>query len=95
MVIQNDRALAVTERILARGWDKTYAVEELVFALMPLRHSPTVDRLRRVLDITDAYVGEKNRSLHRVCVLYIAYPLMLAAVPVALTDTCVGEKNRS
>ena len=42
-------ALDCCERLLARGWAARLSVPELVFALMPLRHSATVPRLERVL----------------------------------------------
>ena len=35
-------------------WEAELGVAELVFALMPLRHSPTVPRLERVLGHIDA-----------------------------------------
>ena len=43
------RALAVAEELLARGWQDRLSAPELVFSLLPLRHSPTLDRLQRVL----------------------------------------------
>jgi uncharacterized protein (DUF924 family) len=49
------RALKLTHLVLERGWDRTYSIEELVFALMPLRHTPTIERLVRVLSLVDEY----------------------------------------
>ena len=37
----NAKALACAEQLLANGWESQLGVAELVFALMPLRHSPT------------------------------------------------------
>lgn len=42
------RALAIAQSLLSRGWQSELKAEELVFALMPLRHSPTVERLKQV-----------------------------------------------
>lgn len=50
----NAKALACAEELLARGWETELSVAELVFALMPLRHSPTPERLQRVLSHLEA-----------------------------------------
>lgn len=49
------RALEVACSILQRGWDRLYSTEEFVFALMPLRHSPTIERLNDVLVRVDRW----------------------------------------
>lgn len=56
----NDRlALSVTETMLQRGWERALPVPYQVFMLMPLRHTPTVDRLRHLMEriegMTDAH----------------------------------------
>ena len=52
-VRSNDaRALRLTRQLLARGWDTSLDVAQLIFALMPLRHQPTEERLREVLERT-------------------------------------------
>ena len=43
------RALEVCNELLSRGWDRELSVAQLVFALMPLRHQPTVARLEDVM----------------------------------------------
>ena len=48
------KALACAEEMLTRQWEARLGVAELVFALMPLRHSPTPERLQRVLGHLDA-----------------------------------------
>jgi len=54
-VLANDaRALVLAERLLARGWHTQLRAAELVFALMPLRHSPTAERLEQAMDLTGA-----------------------------------------
>ncbi len=54
-------ALQVTEQLLARGWEGRLSVPEHVFALFPLRHSATLERLQRAL--------EQARTCVFVCVL--------------------------
>eukprot|EP00301_Raphidiophrys_heterophryoidea_P024090 c7707_g2_i1.p1 GENE.c7707_g2_i1~~c7707_g2_i1.p1 ORF type:complete len:243 (-),score=43.43 c7707_g2_i1:91-819(-) len=49
-VKRNDAmALKLTMDMIERGWDRALAVPHLCFALMPLRHSATVDKLQLVL----------------------------------------------
>ncbi|OWZ09837.1 TRNA(Ile)-lysidine synthetase [Phytophthora megakarya] len=57
---RNDaHALAIVEQsLLPNCWHETLAVPRFVFALMPLRHSPTPDRLNEVLTAI-----EKRRQL--------------------------------
>lgn len=45
-------ALRLSYTLLGRGWDVMLDTAQLVFVLMPLRHTPTEDRLQRVLDCT-------------------------------------------
>lgn len=52
--LTDERALAWCEQFVARGWHAELRGAALVFALMPLRHSPTVPRLERVLELLDA-----------------------------------------
>lgn len=48
-------ALALTENLIARAnWDEKLTHPEFVFALMPLRHNATVDRLQIVMSSIDA-----------------------------------------
>jgi uncharacterized protein (DUF924 family) len=46
------RALALAQSLLSRGLQSELKAEELVFALMPLRHSPTVARLQQVGELS-------------------------------------------
>ena len=46
------KALRLTYALLARGWDASLDTAQLVFALMPLRHTPTEERLSEVLERT-------------------------------------------
>ncbi|CAM9733981.1 unnamed protein product [Chrysoparadoxa australica] len=46
----DEMALALCEKLLERGWEKGFDTARHVFALMPLRHTPTEERLKRVLD---------------------------------------------
>eukprot|EP00051_Salpingoeca_urceolata_P022629 m.373159 g.373159 ORF g.373159 m.373159 type:complete len:676 (+) comp19996_c0_seq23:256-2283(+) len=53
-VDENDkRALALAQKLVAAGWLQSLEPEVYVFALMPLRHTPTIDRLRCVMDLVD------------------------------------------
>lgn len=58
-------ALGVCEALLARGWEKELTSPELVFALMPLRHQPSLARLQRVLAVVDDRIAveEGNAKL--------------------------------
>ncbi|KNC80496.1 hypothetical protein SARC_07138 [Sphaeroforma arctica JP610] len=67
-VSANDKkALELTETIMAKKWDKSYTIEQLVFVYMPLRHSATVDRLETVLAKIDERVtlNEERADLLR------------------------------
>lgn len=46
----DERALAHAQTLLTRGWHRELSAAELVFALMPLRHSPSVEGLEQVDD---------------------------------------------
>jgi len=48
------QALEVCEQLLSQGWERRLSVAEHVFALFPLRHSPSVARLQRALAQVDA-----------------------------------------
>jgi uncharacterized protein (DUF924 family) len=50
----NVTALSCAEQLLSNGWETGLGAAQLVFALMPLRHSPTPERLQRVLSYLDA-----------------------------------------
>ncbi len=50
----NAKALSCAEQLLTNGWETELGAAQLVFALMPLRHSPTPERLQRVLSYLDA-----------------------------------------
>eukprot|EP00051_Salpingoeca_urceolata_P022630 m.373220 g.373220 ORF g.373220 m.373220 type:complete len:242 (+) comp19996_c0_seq28:256-981(+) len=57
-VDENDkRALALAQKLVAAGWLQSLEPEVYVFALMPLRHTPTIDRLRCVMDLVDRHAG--------------------------------------
>ncbi|CAM9958666.1 unnamed protein product, partial [Ectocarpus sp. 12 AP-2014] len=43
------QALPLTEALLDRGWQHGLTAEQHVFALMPLRHTPSEERLLRVM----------------------------------------------
>jgi tRNA(Ile)-lysidine synthetase-like protein len=61
-------ALQLARTLLARGWDASLSTAELVFALMPLRHQPSEERLQEVLDRTSprlAACEEGARLLQR------------------------------
>ena len=61
-------ALRLAQFLLARGWDESLESTQLIFALMPLRHTPTESRLREVLDRTAPRLAECEsgaRLLHR------------------------------
>ena len=49
-------ALRLTQELTSRGMDTALGPAELVFALMPLRHTPTVERLQEVLQRTASCV---------------------------------------
>ena len=73
----DSQALAVAEKIfdtiglltdksdrcgLSVGWDMNLTVVEFVFSLMPFRHSPTLERLRLVLEEIDRrYAAESDQ----------------------------------
>ncbi|TYZ62244.1 hypothetical protein PybrP1_011585 [[Pythium] brassicae (nom. inval.)] len=60
-VRRNDaRALPLAQTLLARGWDVALPAPQLVFALMPLRHSPTPARLHAVLAAVEACEGRRR-----------------------------------
>ncbi|CAM9951072.1 unnamed protein product, partial [Scytosiphon promiscuus] len=48
------QALPLAESLLAKGWQRRLSAEEHVFALMPLRHTPSEDRLLRVMEEASA-----------------------------------------
>jgi tRNA(Ile)-lysidine synthetase-like protein len=53
-VEQNDAlALALANELVKRGWHASLPVPHFVFAMMPLRHTPTAERLRDVLAAVD------------------------------------------
>ena len=58
-------ALAATRAMVARGWDASLDSVQLIFALMPLRHQPTEERLQEVLERTAPRVAacEANSQL--------------------------------
>ena len=56
-------ALRLTRKLLARGWDASLSASQLVFALMPLRHQPTEERLREVLERTAPRLDENEASV--------------------------------
>eukprot|EP00959_Pyramimonas_sp_CCMP1952_P008364 174862-Pyramimonas_sp.AAC.2 len=48
---ENDkRALRLTYEVLKRGWETELPLPYQVFLLMPLRHTPTIERLRDVME---------------------------------------------
>jgi tRNA(Ile)-lysidine synthetase-like protein len=62
-VAANDvRALRTTRMLLARGWDGGFDTAQLIFALMPLRHQATVERLREVLERTAPRLEDSKAS---------------------------------
>ena len=49
--LADSTALVVADELTAiPGWDQSLSVAQFVFALMPYRHSPTINRLKNVLD---------------------------------------------
>ena len=49
-VAVNDlRAVELSKIMLARSWDDVLSPQERIFAVMPLRHSPTIKGLELVL----------------------------------------------
>ncbi|CAM9271045.1 unnamed protein product, partial [Hapterophycus canaliculatus] len=48
------QALPLAESLLEKGWQHQLSPEEHVFALMPLRHTPSEDRLLRVMEEASA-----------------------------------------
>ncbi|KAJ1631691.1 hypothetical protein T492DRAFT_905700, partial [Pavlovales sp. CCMP2436] len=60
------RALAACEAFVRRGWHEGLGGAELVFALMPLRHSPTPERLERVLALLDAREAAEREATETV-----------------------------
>lgn len=58
--INDTRALPLAQTLLARGWDSALPAPQLVFALMPLRHSPTPERLHAVLAAVEACEGRQR-----------------------------------
>ena len=44
------RALELATSLLERGWERALPAAQLVFALMPLRHQPSTERLATVLE---------------------------------------------
>ena len=49
-------ALCHADEAIRKGWIRGYSSPELVFALMPLRHTPTSERLHKVLKICDSRI---------------------------------------
>jgi uncharacterized protein (DUF924 family) len=49
MAVNNKRALDLSKLMLARSWDNMLSPQERIFAIMPMRHSPTLDGLEFVL----------------------------------------------
>jgi uncharacterized protein (DUF924 family) len=56
-------ALYHAQAAIRKGWHLGYAAPELVFVLMPLRHTPTTQRLHTVLKICDSRIESSNASL--------------------------------
>jgi uncharacterized protein (DUF924 family) len=56
MAVNDKRALELSKLMLARSWDRMLSPQERIFAIMPLRHSPTLDGLELVLFKVRAYV---------------------------------------
>ncbi len=48
------KALPIAERFLELGWQWSISTHQHVFVLMPLRHSPTINRLQLVLSEVEA-----------------------------------------
>ncbi len=64
----DSKALPIAERFLELGWQWSVSTYQHVFALMPLRHSPTVSRLQFVLselEARDADIVEGCTILNR------------------------------
>jgi uncharacterized protein (DUF924 family) len=61
------RALALAQSLLSRGLQDQLKAEELVFALMPLRHSPTVERLEQVGGLPQHKTQTRCRLRVRQC----------------------------
>eukprot|EP00501_MAST-03F_sp_TOSAG23-6_P000520 GSMAST32.ASY1.ANO1.534.1 assembled CDS len=60
---QTDRkALKLCYDFIHRGWHKHLSAPQLVFALMPLRHSPNVERLNTVLDLVNSRLVNNKAS---------------------------------
>mgnify|MGYP003684075329 CR=1 FL=1 len=55
----DERALSLAQQMLARGWNHRLSATELVFALMPMRHSPTVERLEQVRRPSPAWASKR------------------------------------
>jgi tRNA(Ile)-lysidine synthetase-like protein len=67
---RNDaQALPLAEDFVQLGWYSCVQTEYAIFAMMPLRHSPTVPRLRLVLDAVDARAAV-DRSAGEVLVKF-------------------------
>jgi tRNA(Ile)-lysidine synthase TilS/MesJ len=90
------RALEQCEELVKRGWHRRLTLPELVFALMPLRHSPTPERLRTVLSALDERAAvcaaetallEKFRGATQTRLLHLEG----AAGPAAANDADILE----
>ncbi|CAM9295701.1 unnamed protein product, partial [Ectocarpus sp. 8 AP-2014] len=55
-------ALPLTEALLDRGWQHGLTAEQHVFALMPLRHTPSEERLLRVMQEAEERVTRLRHS---------------------------------
>ncbi|KAL6072721.1 tRNA(Ile)-lysidine synthetase [Balamuthia mandrillaris] len=60
-VAANDRlALRYAERLIERGWERCLSVPQHIFLLMVFRHSPTIPRLKEVLERIDRRLQEED-----------------------------------
>ena len=55
-------ALSLAEELLAKQWHHKIGTPEMIFSLMPLRHTPTVERLNRVLEVISQRSTELDDS---------------------------------
>jgi uncharacterized protein (DUF924 family) len=68
---KNDKlALQYCEEFLSKGWLACLSVEEALFLIMPLRHSPSIPRLNRALFIAKSLktlTESRNNLIQKFC----------------------------
>jgi uncharacterized protein (DUF924 family) len=63
--VADSKALHVAEKLVSMpGWDNSLTTSMFVFALMPFRHSATVDRLQNVMAAIDQREIKDNAGLN-------------------------------